>query len=83
MSMSLFNLFRIKHPIKSKLKSDISRSFANQECRCVQQEFDLSELTWMDSSVYQNSKALLRQSSGIPIQTYLAHNQQRDLFEHV
>jgi len=80
--MPIFNFFKVKNPLsESRLKSDIEKNFINQECRCVQQEFDLSELTWMDNSAYKNSKAVLRQSSGIAIRTYLAHNPQRDLFD--
>ncbi|WPE18722.1 hypothetical protein [Candidatus Thioglobus autotrophicus] len=80
--MSIFKLFRTKSPsLKPGLGFDFSKDFANQDCRCVQQELDLSELIWMDTSAYQHSKKMLKKNSSIAIKTYLGFNPQRDLFE--
>ncbi len=76
--MSLFNIFSNRDKI-----SGASKDFVNAECRCVQQELDLSELNWMDTSAYVRSKQMLKQHSAIAIQTRLAFNKQRDLFEGV
>ncbi len=80
--MSIFNLFKTKEPsLKQGLEFDFSKDFDNQECRCVQQELDLSELTWMDTSAYQHTKEMLKRNSSITIRTYLGFSPQRDLFE--
>jgi len=56
-NMSLFNFFKTNSAsLKPGLELNFSKDFANQDCRCVQQELDLSELTWMDTSAYRNSK---------------------------
>jgi len=76
--MSLFNIFTNRDKVSS-----VSKDFANADCRCVQQELDLSELNWMDTSAYVRSKAMLKRSPAIAIKTRLAFNKQRDLFEGV
>jgi hypothetical protein len=78
--MSLFNIFSNK-PINKTSADGLHREFANQACRCVQQELDLSELTWMDTTTHQHAKVRLKQNSSIAIRTYLGFNPQRDLFE--
>ena len=78
--MSLFNIFSNK-PINKTSVDGLHREFANQACRCVQQELDLSELTWMDTTPHQRVKAKLKQDSSIAVRTYLGFNPQRDLFE--
>ena len=58
--MSIFKLFKAKQAsIKPGLGFDFSKDFANQDCRCVQQELDLSELIWMDASAYTHSRKML------------------------
>jgi hypothetical protein len=80
--MSIFKLFKIKQPsLKPGLGLNFSREFDNHDCRCVQQELDLSELTWMDTATHQHAKARLKQDSSIAVRTYLGFNPQRDLFE--
>ncbi len=78
--MSLFNIFSNK-PINKTSADGLHREFANQACQCVQQELDLSELTWMDTAPHQHAKARLKQDSSIAVRTYLGFNPQRDLFE--
>jgi hypothetical protein len=78
--MSLFNIFSNK-PINKTSADGLHREFANQACRCVQQELDLSELTWMDATPHQRAKVRLKQDSSIAVRTYLGFNPQRDLFE--
>jgi hypothetical protein len=80
--MSIFKLFKIKQPsLKPGLGLNFSREFENHDCRCVQQELDLSELTWMDTTTHQNAKAMLKKNSDIAVRTYLGFDPQRDLFE--
>ena len=80
--MPLFNIFKSNRSSpKPALESSLSEEFANQTCRCVQQELDLSELTWMDTTPYQDAKARLKQDSSIAVRTYLGFSPQRDLFE--
>ncbi|MBT3195429.1 MAG: hypothetical protein HN338_03020 [Candidatus Ruthia sp.] len=74
----MFNIFTNRNQV-----SGVSNEFANAACQCVQQELDLSELNWMDTSAYTRSKEMLRHSSAIAIRTRLAFNKQRDLFEGV
>ncbi|MDG2353668.1 MAG: hypothetical protein P8L86_02490 [Gammaproteobacteria bacterium] len=76
--MSLFNIFTNRAQT-----SGASKAFANAGCKCVQQELNLSELNWMDTSAYVRSKEMLKRSSSIAIRTRLAFNKQRDLFEGV
>ena len=76
--MSLFNIFTNRSQTLN-----VSKEFASAACQCVQQELDLSELNWMDTSAYVRSKEMLKHSSTIAIRTRLAFNKQRDLFEGV
>ncbi|MEO1890159.1 MAG: hypothetical protein ABGX45_00515 [Candidatus Thioglobus sp.] len=76
--MSIFNIFSNK-PIDETSVDSYHHEFVNSECKCVQQELDLSELNWMDTSAYVRSKEMLKYSST----TRLAFNKQRDLFEGV
>jgi hypothetical protein len=76
--MSLFNIFTNRSQTLN-----VSKEFSNAACQCVQQELDLSELNWMDTSAYVRSKEMLKRSSTIAIRTRLAFNKQRDLFEGV
>jgi len=80
--MRLFNIFTNRSRTDNS-KSDTSKEFTNTDCRCVQQELDLSELIWMDTSTYIRSKQELRRSSIIAIRMRLASNKQSDLFEGV
>ncbi len=80
--MSVFKFFKTNSPsLKPGLGFDFSKDFADQDCRCVQQELDLSELIWMDTSSYKHAKEAFNNRSAIAIQTYLSFNSQRDLFE--
>jgi hypothetical protein len=76
--MSLFNIFTNRVHDSGMLKE-----FANNECKCVQQELDLSELTWIDTSAYTRSKQKLKYGSYIAVRTRLAFDKQRDLFEGI
>ena len=79
--MSIFNLFKTKGPsLKQGLEFDFSKDFDNQACRCVQQELDLSELTWMDTSSYQHSKKMLKDKSEILMREYLTSDNHKDVF---
>jgi hypothetical protein len=82
--MPLFNIFRSKKPsVKTNFASedDFAKDFVNQRCQCVQQELDLSELTWFDTSVLPRIKKIQQMDMHIPIRTYLGFDPQRDLFE--
>jgi hypothetical protein len=80
--MSIFKLFKTKGPsIKPSLGFNFSKDFVNQECLCVQQELDLSELIWMDVSAYNHSKKMLKKQSEIIMSQFLTSDRQRDLFE--
>jgi len=81
-NMSLFNFFKTNSAsLKPGLELNFSKDFANQDCRCVQQELDLSELTWMDTSAYRNSKQKIKHQSEVMASEYLTSDRQRDLFE--
>jgi len=80
--MSLFNFFKANSAsLKSGLELNFSKDFANQDCRCVLQELDLSELTWMDTSAYCHSKKKLKHQSEVMASEYFSPDWQRDLFE--
>jgi len=67
--------------LKQGLELNFSKDFADQDCQCIQQELDLSELTWMDTSAHQNVKKKLKEKSEIIMSEYLASDRQRDLFK--
>jgi len=51
----MFNIFkRNSASLKQGLELNFSKDFADQDCQCIQQEFDLSELTWMDCNPPKN-----------------------------
>ena len=77
--MSIFNIFSNKS-INETLVDSCHNEFVNSECKCVQQELDLSERTWIDKSAYTRSKQALRHSSYIAVRTYLGFNKQMELF---
>jgi hypothetical protein len=77
--MSLFNIFSNK-PIDETSVDSYHHEFVNSECKCLQQELDLSERTWIDKSAYTQSKQALRCSSYIAVRTYLGFNKQMELF---
>ena len=80
--MSIFNLFKTKQPsLKPGLELNFSNDFVNQACRCVQQEFDLSELIWMDTSAHRHSKEMLKEKRKELMNKYLTADRQRDLFK--
>ena len=79
--MSVFKFFKTNSPsLKQGLELDFSKDFADQDCRCVQQELDLSELTWMDASSYKQTKETLKTGSINSLKARLASNDQHDLF---
>ena len=81
---SLFNIFKGSAPsLKPGLEFDFSKEFTNQECRCVQQDLDLSELIWMDTSAYTHSKQILKEQSEVSVSEYLTSDRQKDLFKQV
>ena len=78
---SLFNIFKGSAPsLKPGLEFDFSKEFTNQECRCVQQDLDLSELTWMDTTPHQYSKEVLKEQTKFLADGYLTSDRQKDLF---
>ena len=80
--MSIFNLFKTKQPsLKPGLELNFYNDFVNQACRCVQQEFDLSELIWMDTSAHRHSKEMLKEKRKELMRKYLTADRQRDLFK--
>lgn len=58
-----------------------SIEFNNSACKCVQQELDLSETTWMDTTPYTNTKKALKSISVDTMVARYKSNEQRDLFE--
>ncbi len=57
-----------------------STEFINSACKCVQQELDISETTWVDTTPYENAKKALKvKSSELMVEQYKSDNQ-RDLF---
>ena len=78
----LFSIFKGNSPsLKPGLEFDFSKEFTNQECRCVQQDLDLSELTWMDTTPHQSSKEVLKEQSEVSVSEYLTSDRQKDLFK--
>ena len=81
-NMSIFKLFKTKNPsLKPSLELNFSKDFNNQSCRCVQQELDLSELIWMDTSTLKSSKEALKEKSKVLMSKYLTADRQKDLFK--
>ena len=57
-----------------------STEFNNSACKCVQQELDISETTWIDTTPYENTKKALKvKSRELMVEQYKSDNQ-RDLF---
>jgi hypothetical protein len=57
-----------------------STEFNNSACKCVQQELDISETTWVDTTPYENAKKVLKiKSRELMVGQYKSNNQ-RDLF---
>ena len=80
--MSVFKFFKTNSPsLKQGLELDFSKDFADQDCRCVQQELDLSELIWMDARAYAHSRKMLKKQSEIVMSQYLTSDRQKDLFK--
>ena len=78
----MFNIFkRNSASLKQGLELNFSKDFVDQNCRCVQQDLDLSELIWMDTSKHQSVKEKLKDKSEIIMSEYLTSNRQRDLFK--
>ena len=78
----MFNIFkRNSVSIKQGLELNFSKDFVDQNCRCVQQDLDLSELIWMDTSAHHNVKEKLKEKSEMIKSEYLISNRQRDLFK--
>ena len=57
-----------------------SVEFNNSDCKCIQQELDISKKKWMDTSAYKNAKEMLRKQSAKTIDTQINSKRQRDLF---
>ena len=74
--------FTLLLPFKRKV-AQVSSSieFNNSACKCVQQELDLSETTWMDTTPYTNAKKALKSISVDTMVARYKSNEQRDLFE--
>jgi hypothetical protein len=58
-----------------------STEFNNSACKCVQQELDISETTWVDTTPYENAKKALKAKSRETMNISLKSKDQRDLFE--
>jgi len=54
--------------------------FKNAKCKCVQQEMDLSELTWIDTSSYKKLKQTLKCQNAETRRVNLLSKTQMDLF---
>jgi len=54
--------------------------FKNSKCRCLQQEMDLSELTWIDTSSYKKLKQILKCQNTETRRMNLLSKPQMDLF---
>jgi len=52
----------------------------NSACRCVQQEMDLSELTWMDTSSYKSIQQVLKRNTSKVNKVIALSKPQMDLF---
>ena len=57
-----------------------STEFNNSACKCVQQELDISETTWIDTTPYENAKKALKVKSRELMVARYKSNNQRDLF---
>jgi len=58
-----------------------SSEFSNSDCKCIQKDLDLSDLTQADPKVYEKSKQKLSESSRETMRSILKARDQRDLFE--
>ncbi len=80
--MSIFKLFKTKSPsLKPGLELNFSNDFSSQSCRCIQQELDLSELIWMNTSTLKSSKGTLKEKGKVLMSKYLTADRQKDLFK--
>ena len=59
-----------------------SKEFKDSSCKCVQQELDVSEIQWMDTSAYQNTRKILKVKSKEIKRMILRSKDQVDLFEN-
>ena len=74
--------FTLLLPFKRKAAQvSSSTEFNNSACKCVQQELDISETTWVDTTPYENAKKALKIKSRETINISLKSKDQRDLFE--
>ena len=73
--------FTLLLPFKRKTAQvSSSTEFNNSACKCVQQELDISETTWVDTTPYENAKKALKvKSRKLMVEQYKSDNQ-RDLF---
>jgi len=58
----------------------VQDDFKDSECRCLQQEMDLSELTWTDTSSYKKLKQALKRQNSETRRMSLLSKPQMDLF---
>ncbi len=65
---------------KMYMSTEGANDFKNSACRCIQQEMDLSELTWVDTSSYKKLKQLLKCQNTKARRTVLLSKPQMDLF---
>ncbi len=61
--------------------SDISVEFNNSNCKCIQQELDISETSYGDMAPYTNAKIALKAASKKAMMARYKSDEQRDLFE--
>jgi hypothetical protein len=75
----LINLFSKKEGVVAA--PSFNTDFSGGECKCIQQDFNISETTKMNTTRYIKSKEVLRVKSKEVMQVLLKSNNQRDLFE--
>ena len=73
--------FTLLLPFKRKAAQvSSSTEFNNSACKCVQQELDISETTWVDTTPYENAKKALKAKSKKLISGRYKADIQKDLF---
>ena len=73
--------FTLLLPFKRKAAQvSSSTEFNNSACKCVQQELDISELTWIDTAPYIKFKEGVKARNKKSIMSILQSKAQKDLF---
>ncbi len=74
----LTNLFSKKEEVVAA--PSFNTDFSGGECKCIQQDFNISETTYMDTTPYTNAKKALKSTSVDTMIARYKSNEQRDLF---